>query len=388
MTDLAFLVDAPDVMTLAAGVATSRVQIAKTGKFKDPRYGNFAITVNDFDRWMQNFSQLSVADGRAGLPVDVDHGPEKTGNTEAAGWVIKLDRMGKDGRTSSPNELWATVEWNTLGQDLVKDRRYLYLSPSYHHNFQDETGKTHGTALVGVGLTNRPFLTMATVSLSQHLAVEEVAGGSTNDPETSGDSLSQMSDLLSTLREKFNLAADADEATVLAAVNDAATKAAASADATPGDINLSAVAASQGMVVLSAADHLKLASDAAAGATAAQELHLAKFDTAWNAAVTGKAVLPAMKQTFELSYKADADNTIKTLNELPRSSNAPAGYTGDPAEDATVEATQLAQSDANSEGWGIDAERADLDRKATELSASENIPYGQALDRVMAGTGA
>lgn len=374
MTPVAFIADTPDTITLSGGVARSRVQIAKTGKFKDPRYGSFSITTANFDAWERNFRELSKADGRLGLPVDVDHAPEKKGETEAAGWVIELDRLGKDGKTSTPNELWATVEWNTLGQELVGDRRYVYLSPSYQHDFKDEQGRSHGTALVGVALTNRPFLTMATVSLSVALAVEEVESYSHR----------QMPELIDTLRETLGLSADADEATVLSTV--AAVKQKSETPApphTPGDVNLDSLAASQGKVVLSAADHLKLAADAAAGAAAAQELKTSKFDNAFTLAVSDGRVLPAMKDIFLASYNADSDATLAKLAELPKVlSTVPAGHTGDGEGEAQmVDSTTL--SEAKAEDWAVDSDRAALHAKALSIATEQNIDYGEAIHLAM-----
>lgn len=152
-----FLYDAP--VTLAADADTSWIQIAKVGTFKDPRYGVFSITLSDFAKWIKNFSEFSLAEGHLGLPVDVDHSPEKKGDTEAVGWVKELEKRA--------DELWGQVQWNSLGKELIADKRYAYISPSYSDNYQDEQGRKHGAALLGVALTNRPFLQMATVNLSQ-----------------------------------------------------------------------------------------------------------------------------------------------------------------------------------------------------------------------------
>lgn len=152
----AFLLDAPPAE--AADAAESWVQIAKTGRFKDPRYGTFSITRADFARWLKNFTALSIGDGREGLPVDRDHSPEKKGDTEAVGWVKQLEQRN--------DEMWAKVVWNPLGKELIAERRYAYISPSYSNDLQIETGEKVGTALVGIALTNRPFLQMATVNLS------------------------------------------------------------------------------------------------------------------------------------------------------------------------------------------------------------------------------
>jgi hypothetical protein len=55
MPALLVLADAPESFTLSQDKATSWVQIAKTGKFSDPRYGKFSITEGDFDKWIRNF---------------------------------------------------------------------------------------------------------------------------------------------------------------------------------------------------------------------------------------------------------------------------------------------------------------------------------------------
>lgn len=154
--DVSFLLDGPSAVQEGD---TSWVQVAKTGSFKDPRYGEFKITLTDFNKWINNFSS-NVGHGELGLPVDVDHSPEKRGDTEAVGWVKQLEKRGD-------NELWARVEWNDVGRELIAEKRYGYISPSYNPNYKDEQGHQHGTAMVGIALTNRPFLRMATVNLSE-----------------------------------------------------------------------------------------------------------------------------------------------------------------------------------------------------------------------------
>ena len=51
------------------------MQIAKTGRFSDPRYGKFSITAKEFAKWIENFEVLHRSNGREGLPMDVDHLP-------------------------------------------------------------------------------------------------------------------------------------------------------------------------------------------------------------------------------------------------------------------------------------------------------------------------
>lgn len=154
-SDLSFLLDGPANI---GDADESWVQVAKTGSFSDPRYGKFKITLADFNKWINNF-QADVGHGPLGLPVDVDHSPEKKGDTEAVGWVKNLERRG--------DQLWAFVQWNPVGKELIAEKRYGYISPSYNPNYKDENGRQHGTAMVGIALTNRPFLSMATVNLSE-----------------------------------------------------------------------------------------------------------------------------------------------------------------------------------------------------------------------------
>ena len=40
---------------------------------------------------------------------------------------------------------------DSLGVQLIGDKRYLYLSPSYLHDYEDEAGKKYGTTLVASG---------------------------------------------------------------------------------------------------------------------------------------------------------------------------------------------------------------------------------------------
>lgn len=365
MNGLAFLIDAPgpdDLIELdvAEGTKTSQVQIAKVGSFKDPRYGKFAITLADFSKWIANFAALSKAGGRAGLPIDVDHGPERTGNTEAAGWITELVIKGK--------ELWATAEWNSLGQELVGDRRYLYLSPAYQHDYVDEAGTKHGPALVGVGLTNRPFLSMATVSLSvaePGFAVEEVP-----EPDPS-DSRERTMTLLAELIKTLSLADDATEADVTAKIAELQTK---PDPKKPETKSLDQLAGEAGKVVLDAATFTTLKANADSGAAAAKELHDSKFETAFATALSEGRVTPAQKENFTALYEADSAATLTMLGALPVAITltAAGGGGGSAGADNGVSAK-------DAEGNPVDEDRAALHAKAVTLAAEKKIDYGEAV---------
>lgn len=355
MPALQTLVDAPAEVVLSGGKASSRVQIAKTGTFKDPRYGTFAITLKDFSKWIANFNQLNRADGREGLPVDVDHAPEKRGDTEAAGWITSLAIEG--------NELWATVEWNTLGQSLVKDRRYVYLSPSYVHDLKDETGKSHGTALIGVALTNRPFLTMATVNLSKGNFAEEVA-----DQETSYTQ-EEMPDLTK-IAEALKLSTDAGEDVILAKVAELVA-----APTTP--VSLEDQAKAEGKFVLDADQFASLQQQASEGSAAAKTLAKMTFESKFEKLLNdpkGARVLPAQKDMYASLYESNPEGTLALLDSLPNIVNAEPQGSGSDAP------TSLASSiKAEAAGFATEDENVKLHERTLQLSAERNIDYGDAL---------
>lgn len=366
---ITIIADVPTTLSEAEGQdrAVSRVQIAKTGKFKDPRYGKFTISTTDFDRWQANFTKLHKEGGRLGLPVDVDHMPEKAGDTEAAGWITNLDRMGKDGKTATPNELWATVEWNALGVDLVGGRRYAYLSPSYVHDFKDESGKSHGTALIGVALTNRPFLSMATVSLS----AAQIPVAETIPDDDPSDSLEQMP-ILSDIKKALGLPEDADDATVLSAVKPQDPPA-------PVDINLDNLASSQGKVVLSAEQVTSLTADAQAGREAAKTLSEMRFNTAWDKAVEDGKKVPAEKEAHLKLYGLDPETTLSLLE------NAPVILSTELKGDGGNDPDGGVRLGAEAEGFAQDPERNKLHQKTLSIARDKNISYGDALTLAMAG---
>jgi phage I-like protein len=357
MLDLTVITDAPVSATLSEGGATSFIQIAKVGSYKDPRYGNFKITIQDFKAWMKNFNSLSKADGRLGLPIDVDHRPEMQGNTEAAGWITDLDIR------AGGTELWAKAEWNDLGKELVGNRRYAYISPSYVANYKDETGKEHGTALLGVALTNRPFLSMATVSLSKHIQ--------TSTETYSPDEMKFPATVLTAL----GLAEDADEASVLAKVAELTTK------PEPQNKTLADMAKAEGAIVLSATDFATLSKQAADGAAASVMLKETRFENAFSAALNdskGARVLPAQKDNYKKLYEADADTCLSLMESLPNIVNAtPIGSGG-----SDVGTTTLSESET--EGFSVDEDMVKLNEKTQAiLAADKTLDYGQALSLAM-----
>jgi hypothetical protein len=134
----------------------SRVQVAKLGSFKHPKYGPFKVTRETFDRMLANRRAGVPTDE---LPIDKDHEPDLGGSTEAHGWIRGL--------TVEGDALYADVEWRWSGAFAIRDKAYKYVSPTWQMAYVDEYGKAHGPTLIAFGLTNRPFFNMPAVSLSQ-----------------------------------------------------------------------------------------------------------------------------------------------------------------------------------------------------------------------------
>src|SRR5437868_4906577 len=90
---LSFITDAPDPSTFATGgpddpPPTSRIQVAKTGRFRHPVYGRFTVNAGTIDSMVRNFAAGRPTDR---LPGDLDHAPDRgSGSTQACGWITEL----------------------------------------------------------------------------------------------------------------------------------------------------------------------------------------------------------------------------------------------------------------------------------------------------------
>jgi hypothetical protein len=154
----------PDDIPATSQPPTSRVQVAKLGKFAHPVYGKFAITRDTFDRFISNF-QAGIPTDR--LPADFDHEPDMGGPSAACGWVTALEADG--------SSLYATVEWNWDGAYAIRENRYRYVSPTWSLNWVDEAGTQRGPTMLAFALTNRPYFTMPAVSLSRTFSRDDYA---------------------------------------------------------------------------------------------------------------------------------------------------------------------------------------------------------------------
>lgn len=134
------------VLLDAPGEPRARIQIARLGKVKDPRYGEFEITAGNVASWRKNLAHLP---GGRSL-IDFEHRSEKSPrNSEAAGWITGIDLDG--------DKVMADAEWTDKGSEAIKNKRYLFLSPAYG-KYRDEHGATYEDTLCSTALTNKPVL--------------------------------------------------------------------------------------------------------------------------------------------------------------------------------------------------------------------------------------
>lgn len=301
----------PDLFTIAdlpralddTDLPTIRMVVAKLGSYQDKRYGAFAITDKHLAGWQRNLAELP--DGQA--PIDFDHSPEKGQGSKAAGWITSLERRtGADLQAEDPKRFArldpaavyaaSTVELSRAGAQAVRDREYRYISPTFVDDWADEHGAKRGPALIGAGMTNRPFLKrgMPAISLSEddfQAPAEETPHGS--------DSRGRMS--LTAIAKALGIANPeaATEATIL--------------EAFPGDT-------AGGVKILAADEYAGLIARAAAGDAATTALAETKFESAWKRALedpAGPRVTPAQETDFKALAEVNLDLAVKTLDGLP-----------------------------------------------------------------------
>lgn len=132
------------------------VKILYPGYFEHDLYGKFEIKDKDIDKALKNWTDKVATrfdeSGNPQLPFSYQHAghdadPEKS---KAAGWIKALYKKGR--------ELWAKVEWTAKAKEYISNREFLYQSPEFTDNWDDESGQSHGFTVTGSTLTNYPHL--------------------------------------------------------------------------------------------------------------------------------------------------------------------------------------------------------------------------------------
>jgi len=124
------------------------LQVLKPGVWDHPGYGMVEITPEIQQEFADNFQRdLRAHSSSIGLPIDEEHYSDKG----AVGWIKNLINKGNEG-------LFAIVEWNKKGRELIKEAIYRFFSPEFYFQYEDpEDRRLYNNVLVGGALTNRPY---------------------------------------------------------------------------------------------------------------------------------------------------------------------------------------------------------------------------------------
>lgn len=126
----------------------TELQLLKEGEWNHPMYGPIKITEDNLKEFVANFKKnLRAHSSTIGLPVDEEH----RSDCGAVGWIKELINRGKEG-------LFAIVEWNAKGRQLIEDAIYRFFSPEFYFQYEDpESRKVYNNVFVGGAITNRPY---------------------------------------------------------------------------------------------------------------------------------------------------------------------------------------------------------------------------------------
>lgn len=120
--------------------------IAVVGKWKGHIAGEFELKINDLKQIATNFLNSNAKE----IVVDFEHESTENKRAEATGWVKELK--------VEDNTLFAKIEWLEEIKELIKSKKYKYLSPVLIRNAIDPiTGGNIGWILHSIALTNTPF---------------------------------------------------------------------------------------------------------------------------------------------------------------------------------------------------------------------------------------
>lgn len=121
-------------------------KIAKVGEWKGHSEGEFRLTLEDLKQIKTNFDNSQID-----TVIDLDHSTY-WGGGEAYGWIKALD-------IEDDSLVVTQIEWLESALELLKGKRYKYISPVLERNTIDSvTGENIGWTLHSAALTNRPFL--------------------------------------------------------------------------------------------------------------------------------------------------------------------------------------------------------------------------------------
>lgn len=124
----------------------NEIRIAVIGDWQGHHNGAFSLSKDDLEQIKTNFDNAQVD-----VVIDLDHKTIYEGTGEAYGWIKEL--------FFKEDELWAKVEWLESGLELIKTKKYKYISPVFLPNtIEQVTAQNIGWTLHSAALTNRPFM--------------------------------------------------------------------------------------------------------------------------------------------------------------------------------------------------------------------------------------
>lgn len=145
------------------GFHRSWVMVLPEGEYQHDEFGNIDLTRPVLDEMVKNFDENARG---IDIALDYDHQASK-GESKAPGWIEALQYRSAQGAT--PAGLWAKVRWTEIGLSDVKGQIYRYLSAEFKPTYKNDiTGKSYSNVLVGLTLTNRPYMKhMPAIKLSE-----------------------------------------------------------------------------------------------------------------------------------------------------------------------------------------------------------------------------
>lgn len=124
-----------------------RVPLLQEGTLKHEVYGEMKITKDKLLRMKTNFDNKV-----RGIDLVVDENHEEKHKSRGIFKELFLEK-----KENGTTQLWADIELNPLGQELIKNQEYLYFSPEFRDEWSNTDGKEFKDVLLGGALTNRPF---------------------------------------------------------------------------------------------------------------------------------------------------------------------------------------------------------------------------------------
>ena len=291
------------------------IKIVPLGSFPLHPYGAHIIEAKHVAEMARNFNNTKVD-----LLFDYEH-RSLWGDTRAAGWSGEVQAR-EDG-------LYARQpEWTPKASEAIQNREYRYLSPVYRLTSKDKLGREIGALVVSVALTNTPYMDNEIDHIKNSKGEEDMELKellkALGLPENVTPEELQMK--INSAREKAGLPATASLDQILAAV----TKPAEPQKPEP---EIKTNSATEDRIA-------KLEKELADG----------KVSGLIDGAITEGKILPAVREIWINSAKADFAGTKTKLDALARNSAVP-DVVKKPAESVDQKVNSIANAIAHMKGF-------------------------------------